>query len=29
MSFIARMLNVVPIDQDTQLMRAMKAARLA
>jgi len=28
MSFIARMLNVVPIDQDTQLMRAMRAGAI-
>jgi 1-acyl-sn-glycerol-3-phosphate acyltransferase len=28
MRFIAKMLNVVPIDQDTQLMRAMKAGAI-
>jgi long-chain acyl-CoA synthetase len=28
MQFIARMLNVVPIDQDTQLLRAMKAGAI-
>jgi long-chain acyl-CoA synthetase len=28
MQFVARMLNVVPIDQDTQLLRAMKAGAI-
>jgi long-chain acyl-CoA synthetase len=28
MRFVARLLNVVPIDQDTQLMRAMKAGAI-
>ncbi|MGQ0541089.1 MAG: AMP-binding protein [Blastocatellia bacterium] len=28
MRFVAKMLNVVPIDQDTQLMRAMKAGAI-
>lgn len=28
MRFVARMLNVVPIDQDTQLLRAMKAGAI-
>jgi 1-acyl-sn-glycerol-3-phosphate acyltransferase len=28
MRFVARMLNVVPIDQDTQLMKAMKAGAI-
>lgn len=28
MRFVARMLNVVPIDQDTQLMKAMKAGAM-
>lgn len=28
MQFVARMLNVVPIDQDTQLMKAMKAGAI-